>query len=262
MTLSSIVVPRTGKIAVSHQTNLGVSTYDLNDLYSPDTAYWKSKVLDLASPKYAPNKNYIFDKSHYQNHGAITGATWVRNAAGIWVLNFDGDDYVRNTTANWRSGDSAGSLLAWIKTSTDAQQTIFSSEDEASTNYTFRFRVNLTTGTIGIVQSNNDTPDAVNGTTNVRDGKWHLVGIVSSGTAWSLYVDTTTEGLTTTSGSNTGDWFADTPNRDNFAFGIRYSTSATLGFTGQIALGRVFSPVLTATQFLNIYNHELSLFNV
>ena len=36
----------------------------------------------------------IFDDSPYGNHGTIVGATPVRLPSGLWVLNYDGDDYV------------------------------------------------------------------------------------------------------------------------------------------------------------------------
>ena len=121
MRYSSIIVPKTAKVSVSRSTNLGVADYDLDELYSPDTAFWKSKVLDLASPKYSPNKTYIFDRSRYNNHGTIVGATWVRLPSGLWGLSFDGiDDYITGaakvdvsagfTCLMWwkRSGDSGG----------------------------------------------------------------------------------------------------------------------------------------------------------
>jgi len=73
-----------------------VADYDLDKYYSPDTGLEQSSVLDLASPKYSPNKTYIFDKSRYNNHGTIFGgAPWVSLPRGFRCLSFDGsDDYV------------------------------------------------------------------------------------------------------------------------------------------------------------------------
>ena len=45
MTSDSIVIPKVAKGWVSHQTNLGIDSYDLSELYSPNTGHWKSKVL-------------------------------------------------------------------------------------------------------------------------------------------------------------------------------------------------------------------------
>src|SRR3990167_5721859 len=97
MKQSSIITPKAAEGFVSHQTNLGVSTYDLDELYSPDTEHWKSKVLDLGSPKYPPRvatapTRYWFDRSRYQNHGTITGAVWKQLPSGVWVLSLDGID--------------------------------------------------------------------------------------------------------------------------------------------------------------------------
>lgn len=94
MNRSPIIVPKVADGWVSHQIGLGVESYDLNELYSPDTELWKSKVLDLASPKYEPNKTYIFDRSRYRSHGTITGAIWRQLPSGLWYLDFDGSDDV------------------------------------------------------------------------------------------------------------------------------------------------------------------------
>src|SRR3990167_10553439 len=97
MNFSSIITPKVTNGWVSHQTNLGVSTYDLDELWSPDSEIWKAKVLDLGSPKQPPQEvtaptRYWFDRSRYQNHGTITGATWKRLPSGVWVMSFDGTD--------------------------------------------------------------------------------------------------------------------------------------------------------------------------
>lgn len=92
MIKSPIVIPKATKGWVSHYSVLGTNSYDFNNLYSPDTAYRQSCVLDLASPKYEPNKLTIFDKSGYNNHGTIAGAIWIRLPSGLWVLYFDGTD--------------------------------------------------------------------------------------------------------------------------------------------------------------------------
>lgn len=52
-------------------------------------------------------------------YGAITGATWVRLPSGLWVLNFDGNDYVTipltlNTLLNGAAGIT---LITWFKAS-------------------------------------------------------------------------------------------------------------------------------------------------
>jgi hypothetical protein len=60
----------------------------------------------------------IKDKSGFANHGAITGATWVRLPSGLWVNSFDGTDDVINcgnsSILNFTSGNFT--VTFWIKT--------------------------------------------------------------------------------------------------------------------------------------------------
>ena len=65
-------------------------------------ASWFSKYVPLAGSGCVlflpgqddPQKDEIRDISGQRNNGAITGASWVKNPWGLWVLEFDGDDDV------------------------------------------------------------------------------------------------------------------------------------------------------------------------
>ncbi len=209
-----------------------------------------------------PQSSIIRDRSGGGNDLTLTGATWVRvPRTGLWVLSLDGDDYVSKSVANFRSSDSSGCFACWFKTSTTANQTIFVSADTGTDVHQLYILVR-SDDVLGIVQSDNDANDAVKGTTNVVDGKWHLAGWVSTGTAWILYLDGVAEGLSVTSGSNSGDWFADTTLRDNIGLGARLKSTNDNFFNGQLALARVTSDVPTASQALGIYNSERGLFDV
>lgn len=188
---------------VSHQTNLGVSTYDLDELYSPDTELWKSKVLDLGSPKYQPQvaaapTRYWFDRSRYQRHGTITGATWKQLPSGVWVLSFDGDDYITAGTGIVLSGDFT--LEAWTKITTiGAFRSIFgqaSAISGADKQLYFRYNVN------GNFMFGFQSDDLVY--TNVDDsGKWvYWAGTYNAATnARIIYKD----GIAVANDTATGD---------------------------------------------------------
>lgn len=94
MITPSVIRPTVAKGFAIRQMGLGTDSYDLTETYPPDTGMWQSKVLDFGSPKFQPNPTYIFDRSRYNNHGTITGATWTRLPSGLWGLSFDADDYV------------------------------------------------------------------------------------------------------------------------------------------------------------------------
>jgi hypothetical protein len=60
--------------------------------------------------------NRIYDRSHYGNHGDITGAIWKKLPGGLWYLSFDGtDDFIsvgNRTSLNF--GDSSFTIQLWL----------------------------------------------------------------------------------------------------------------------------------------------------
>lgn len=261
MAYSSIIVPKVGEISVSHQHALGVVNYDLDELYSPDTAYWKSKVLDLVSPKYSPNATYIFDKSRYRNHGTITGATWKRLPSGLWYLDFDGtDDFTRMANAaslNFGTGDF--SLMAWINCATGgANQVILLKMLDGDPWDGYALRVKDTTGYLSLLAPTGG--NQIIGDIDVGDEVWHLAGGTFeagvANTGMKLYVDGV-EDVSARASAGAGD----KDNTNYLYIGIAQDGLAS-DFTGGIALPRVFNRVLTATEILNMYNQEKHLFGV
>jgi hypothetical protein len=167
---------------------------------------------------------------------------------------FDGTAYIKNSTADWRSGDSQGAIGVIFKyTDISTVRTLFSSADEASTTRVLVFDIN-TSGQIRVNQRNNDTLDNVRGATAVNDGKFHLAFLTSTGTAWEIVLDGVAEGLTITGGANSGDWFADTANRDNFSIGARITSAISSYCLGQIGLVVVYSVAPSTTVQLQMYN--------
>ena len=167
------------------------------------------------------------------------------------VLTLDGSaDYLTATTADFRGGDSAGAITAWIKTSGDGNyDTIFASADTATDEYFIRLQL---VGTYLQVQHKDadTTIYTVRGGTVMNDGSWHHVALVSSGSAISLYVDGVAETLTVIAGSNNGDWFGDMTGSklDNITIGNLTHNSATDYFDGSIADVRYYNASLTAAQ--------------
>src|SRR3990167_11274628 len=167
-----------------------------------------------------------------------TGALWTPKG-----YSFDGDDYIKNATADWQSLDSLGTILIWFKTSSaGATQTLFSSNDEGTATSRFLLYNRAASNTLSILQQNaGDTADTVTGSTVITDGVWRLGGLVSNGIAYSISLNGVAEGLTVLTGSNTGDWFADTTLRDNFTIGADIKTTIANYFVGSIGEGLVYS---------------------
>ena len=176
----------------------------------------------------------------------VTDALWTPQGR-----TFDGASDIKHTADDWRSGDSAGSILVWFKTSTSANMELFTTSLSTSTLYYMEFRIE-STGKLQILQRNNDTVTELTGDSVNNDDIWHLGAVVSSGTTYSLSIDGEAEGLT---GTNNGDWFADTLNRDNFAIGALFYNSIRINYlTGKIGEVWVYNRVLTLVDLLHIYN--------
>ena len=176
-----------------------------------------------------------------------TNTTW-----GYQGRTFAGADYLKYTVADWRKAtDSAGSILLWFKTAADGW--MFASCDEVGTNYYMAMTIEGTFLTT--LQRNNDVTDLISGTTAVTDNAWYFGAVVSSGTAYTIYIDAIDEGaLTVVSGANNGDWFADTTLRDNISIGAAVRSSVVGHLTGSVGDVLVYSKALTQAEIQNIYN--------
>ncbi len=151
------------------------------------------------------------------------------------AASFDGTNYLKTSTANAFSADSSGSICLWFKaTETLVDQVLFSSADEASDNYHLYITLGPH-GTIKVSQKDNDTTDAVESTeTGFGDDAWHFLEVRSSGTAWTLRLDKSDLTLKVRSGTNSGDWFADTTNRDHVMVGALEASSVIAeGYSSQ-----------------------------
>jgi len=172
---------------------------------------------------------------------------------------FDGTNWLAATTANFRSADSSGSIFGWVYIpATTATQTIFSTADTATANYYLALSI-LGTGAFQIDQKNNDTADQVATTdTGYDDGAWHFVELRSSGTAWSIRVDKTDLTLDTpASGTNSGDWFADTTARDNVVLGALVTSSTSQNMIGRLDHFYITNTPLTDTEHDYLADNKL-----
>lgn len=206
--------------------------------------------LPLWYPDSETTGNTIISKDIYRRSCTVTGATW-----GTQGRTFNGDDYIEHSEANFRSGDSSGSILVWFKTSLTYFQTLVASCDEGTTiDYIHILGID-SAGKLRVRNSGTNT-SIVSGDTDVTDDVWHLGSLVSNGTAWSIYVDDKgAEELTVGGDGNTGDWFADVAHRDNLTIGVRHTSSPFFRyFTGTIGEVLIYSRTLSAAEITRIYN--------
>ncbi len=168
--------------------------------------------------------------------------------------------YLYKSTANWRSGDSAGTIMAWIKLDAVTNfQKIWSSSDEGSTTrYLFLGFDNA--GHLSIAQRNNDVQDAVVGATVFVANRWYHVAVSSNGSSYSLYVDGVAESLSVDSGGNFGHWLDVTLSRDNITLAVWESDLARGYFNGSIRKVEVFSEAKAAEFIARRYDAERKFF--
>src|SRR3972149_5169830 len=100
-----------------------------------------------------------------------------------YLLSYDGNDYCSKAVANYRSGDNAGSIEGWVKTTvTGTKKKILSSADIGTTGTSIIISISATTGLLTIFQRDNgDTGDQLKGATNIGDARWHYYAVTTNG---------------------------------------------------------------------------------
>ncbi len=211
----------------------------------------------------------VEDMSRYNTplaFGAGAAApNWFMIPGGRQVMEYDGADYASVAFARWRDGDSQGTILGWISTIYAAgSQTIFATSDTGTDTNFLQLRIVDTTGFLEIVQRDGGALNQITGDAVCNDGVWHHC-VVTGGTAigaWILYVDGVVQGLTVTSGANTGNWFdAIFDIRDNLSVGAWINNSGIEQYIyGLAPPPEVLNVLLTPAQVLDIYNKERGQF--
>jgi len=181
--------------------------------------------------------------------GSVDAAGVIGNA--IWL---DGlNDYLFRDVSAAYIGQSSGSVSWWFLS------------DEGQSGYTMASAKNDTTSyyqTFGNVdgespllqQRNNDTVSTLYTSGSFATGVWHYATAWSDGTVYKIYVDGANRSLVV-SGANNGDWWADTPNRNNLTLGaMRYGGTVITYWLGTLDEVRV------CTQAVTVAEHKLNYY--
>jgi len=192
-------------------------------------------------------------------------AAWTRLVSGLWVLTLDGNsDYASLNEARWRDYDGAGTIVGWINSSIlTGNQTIFATSDTGTDTNFLQLRLVQTTGFLEIVQRDGGALNQITGDVACGDGLWHQCAVMGDTTAgaWILYVDAVVQGLTVTSGANTGNWFdAIFDIRDNLSVGAILNTGIADYIEGLVSPPRVYNYVLTQAQIYRMFQNERGFF--
>ena len=187
------------------------------------------------------NPLLLEDISRYKNHGTITGATWVRLPSGLWVLSFDGNDYISCTIAD--PGD-VYSIIAWVKpTNLDAARTIFS-----GVNYTPDFSILSTTGNLRIATQVGNQYVISSGVVSTTEHT--CCGATVNDKEIAVYINGSPDGSGTV--ANSPDW-------TNPHYLGRWATAYMVG---NIGLFLMTASALSADYHKEFYSKTRHLFNV
>lgn len=176
-----------------------------------------------------------------------------------YYLFYDGADYLAANISDFRSSDSLGAVEFWIFGLSAANyQTVFGSADTASNTRHFSIGIEQTTGFLYIQQQAADTTDYITGNVNLIDSNWHHIVVSSSGVAYSYFVDGIPKALIPSGGLNGGDWFADTPARDNITLGrLERAVTGNYAIAG-IGKLRVYSRSIGVGEAMDNYTAGLT----
>ena len=253
---NDFVLNSTGLAAIS---KTGVSKFGFRDVSADvanvepscpydDISYMQFYTAEKGDP-YKPKLEVTYTPA-----AASISTGWDTGKVG-GAAEFNGtDEYIYRSVADFRSSDSLGTVEVWFKTDSTSSKTLFSSSDDADEYRNIEFGIN--NGYININQRNGvvDSSDSISGGTNIADGQWHHGVFISTGDEYVMYVDGSLESLTVASGSNSGDWFAATSNRDNIYIGA-VSRSILVGFfDGLIDEVRIYNRALSAAEVRYHYN--------
>ena len=160
--------------------------------------------------------------------------------------------YLRRAEADWRSGDNAGTIMAWIRRDAlGATHSIFSTTDEASATRYVLWQV--TAGNVLYVAMADIVSGggSATGTATILAGLWTHIALVCDGVTWRSYVNGVFDAWSATSGLGAdGRWFGDIANRDNVCIGVLGRNTVSGYFDGSIRDVRYFSRALSAGEII------------
>lgn len=151
-------------------------------------------------------------------------------------------DYLRNNTANFRSSDSAGMIVAWVRRSVaGVYHSIFATSDTASGNYFFSIAA-LNNELRLLYNVSGMAYNIIDGTINIPANEWTHVVFGSTGSQYFAYVNAIADTLSVTGGSDDGMWLDASPTqRDNITVGALSRNLVEHNFNGNIASVQYYS---------------------
>lgn len=230
---------------------------DVRDLRAYSTARTADQIkIDYLAG--VPDSSLVLSMQGDVTDESVYGLTFTSTNDAIVGNGYEFDgigDYLINSTANWRSTDNTGTIMAWIKRNAiGAFHTILGSMDEGTAG-THLFRLGINNANKVFAQTGvNADYDRGFGTKTISANRWYHIAWCTDGSTWAVYVNGVAQSLTFDQGSNRGRWLDDVQNRDNVTIGISKWSALDSAFNGDIRDLRVFSEDKPVEYILQHYN--------
>jgi hypothetical protein len=195
-------------------TGRAKKNFQIGDLYD------RTEADNVGAWNMTMKDNVVADVSGDGNDLTLTGIASQEQGVGTTAMRYDGaTGYHKATVANYRSGDTSGSVEGWVYFPTaGGNEFYFSTADEAgATRYFMVYKT--ATNAIALQNRNAGTVNTMTGDTTMPANQWIHVRMDSDGSNYFFYLNNTTETFTETSGADDGRWIGDIENRDNVVIG-------------------------------------------
>lgn len=204
-------------------------------------------------------------KGYGQASSGLSGVSGLSSSGVDRAASFNGttQSLTRvNTTIGVGEGQS-GTISFWVNVGggeTDPQNTFFLIDDAVGSGGLFYIKFDPFNNTTFIAADTSGGTNLVsNAAVDLQAGTWHHVVLVSSGTAWTLYVNGTARTLTVVDGSNIGHWFQDINPSGTGELYIGVSQDADTYFNGVMDELGIWSTAFSSAQVTTLYNAGTAL---
>lgn len=173
---------------------------------------------------------------------------------GMRALDFDGSSDQLQWIGSLSTATSGCVVAVVMADTTSGTDTVWAEASSSNFRYTYGWLANGGAG-IGIEQANNSSADTVRGGSHSVDTPYALEWS-SSGTAWTLRINNSSQSLTVVAGSNSGDWFGDSTSNYSFSIGSALINNSYLSafFDGKIAYLMVADAELSSGDRTALYD--------
>ena len=177
---------------------------------------------------------------------------------GLPSMTFDGfDDFLIRTAP---FGSDKGAIFAVVTVESVGLLVLVGAADILSTNKYLQFCTPHNSYQYQYIEVNNaGSANAVRGTTNITTVGTYVVGVISNGDSWNMWLSDVNENEVVVSAGNNGSWFSDFAGGDNLTFGILKRNAEVGPFFGRIARLLIYDNVTLSNSQISLIQKNLKL---